>query len=130
MDMVYANVCCRLSLLEVVEGIGQHSTGRQGGGEASEDGEEDNFGAAGEAGAPGTSGEGCWLTMASGIAEEAAVSQVSHIAYLPDAVPSYARFNHRLRMRQHVAMLCIDFRRKRGVVKSVVHLFCRYVGIS
>lgn len=116
--MVHANVCCRLSLLEVVEGIGQHSTGRQGGSEASEDGEEENLGDAGEAGAPGTSGEGCWLTMASSIAEEAAVSQVSHIAYLPEAVPSCARCNHRLRMRQHVAMLCMDFSSVESVVLS------------
>lgn len=67
----------RLSLLEVVEGIGLHNTGRrQGSEEASEEGEEDIAGDTGEAGLPGTSGEEGWLLTASGIAEEAAVSQM------------------------------------------------------
>lgn len=75
----------RLSLLEVMEGIGQHNAGRQGGCETSEDEEEVNAGGSGEAEEAGANGEGCWLSMASIMAEEAAVSQVS-IPSLPNAV--------------------------------------------
>ena len=60
-----------------MEDLGLHNTVRgQGSEEASEDEEENNAGGTGGSGLPGTSGEGDWLSMASNMAEEAAVSQM------------------------------------------------------
>ena len=78
-DMACKRLLCRLSLLEVVEGVGQHHARRQRRGESSGDGEEEPVGSTREARPPGTSGEECWLSMVSRMAEEAAVSHGSRV---------------------------------------------------
>lgn len=68
----------RVSLLDVVEGIGHHNPAGEASGETSQDGKEPNgedIGETGTVGMPERGAEHDWLAAASGIAEETAVSK-------------------------------------------------------